>query len=140
LGIMIYTGAANSYLEGTSILNTANEGYLELDGVWQPISTVFASAPFDGVFEISGECSTLGVSDIASFDFAYYPNTVKDVLNINSNKKVENISVYNLAGQQVLTNAKVSADGQVNVSALATGVYVFRATLEGGQVETFKIV
>ncbi len=139
LGIMVYTGAANSYWEGTSILNTPNEGYLELDGVWASISSTFGSAPFDGVYEISGSCETLGVSDMDSFDFAYYPNPVKDVLNITSNKPVENVAVFNLAGQKVLANAQVS-NGQINVSALPAGVYVFKATLQGGQVETFKII
>ena len=91
------------------------------------------------VYEIVATCETLGVSDMDSFDFAYYPNPVKDVLNITSNKKVENVAVYNLAGQQVLANAKVN-NGQINISALSTGVYVFRATLQGGQVETFKII
>ena len=74
-----------------------------------------------------------------SFDFAYYPNPVKDVLNITSNKPVENVAVYNLAGQNVLANAKIN-NGQINVSSLPTGVYVFKLTLQGGQVETFKIV
>ena len=81
----------------------------------------------------------LGVGDMDSSNFAYYPNPVKDVLYFTSNKNVENVAVYNLAGQKVLTNAKVN-NGQINVSSLETGVYVFKATLQGGQVETFKIV
>ncbi len=81
----------------------------------------------------------LGISDISSFDFAYYPNPVKDVLNITSNKSIENVAVFNLAGQKVLASAQVS-NGQINVSALPSGVYVFKLTLGGGQVETFKIV
>ncbi len=81
----------------------------------------------------------LGISDMNSFDFAYYPNPVKDVLNITSNKTIENVAVFNLAGQKVLANAQVS-NNKINVSALPSGVYVFKLTLEGGQVETFKIV
>ncbi len=91
------------------------------------------------VFFVAGECETLGINDLNSFDFAYYPNPVKDVLNITTKKNVENVSVFNLAGQKVLGNAKVS-NGQINVSTLATGTYVFRVTLEDGQVETFKII
>src|SRR5690606_1439784 len=81
----------------------------------------------------------LGISDMNSFEFAYYPNPVKDVLNITSKKSVENVDAFNLAGQSVLANAKVT-NGQINVSALPAGVYIFKVTLEGGQVETFKIV
>ncbi|SMC32296.1 T9SS-dependent choice-of-anchor J family protein [Moheibacter sediminis] len=81
----------------------------------------------------------LGVSGMNSFEFTYYPNPAKDVLNISSEKSVESISIFNLAGQQMINNAKVS-NGQVNVSALTPGTYVFRVTFEDGQVETFKII
>ncbi|HUH34405.1 MAG TPA: T9SS type A sorting domain-containing protein, partial [Moheibacter sp.] len=84
-------------------------------------------------------CHDLGVSDLSAFDFAYYPNPVRDVLNITSKVGVKSVEVFNLAGQNVLRTMKVNK-GQVDVSALATGTYVFRATLENGQVETFKII
>ena len=98
-----------------------------------------SGANAEGVMLVEGTCDTLGVSDMTSFDFAYYPNPVKDVLNITSQKAVQNVSVYNLAGQQMLASAKV-VNGQINVSGLSSGVYVFRVTLEGGKVETFKII
>jgi len=93
----------------------------------------------EGIMTVTGQCEQLGISDMNSFDFAYYPNPVKDVLNISSGKTIENVTAYNLAGQSVLSSAKVT-NGQINVSALPAGVYVFRVTLQGGQIETFKIV
>ena len=84
-------------------------------------------------------CEQLGVSDLNSFEFAYYPNPVRDVLNINSQKAVQSVEVYNLTGQRVISESKVNQD-QIDVSKLATGTYVFRVTLEGCQVETFKII
>ncbi|MFV0304121.1 MAG: T9SS type A sorting domain-containing protein, partial [Moheibacter sp.] len=93
----------------------------------------------DYVYEISGECNELGLGDLSSFDFSYYPNPVQDELNITSKKEVESVSVYNLVGQQVLSSSKV-ANGQLNLSMLPTGTYVFKVVLEGGQVETFKII
>ncbi|MBA5630250.1 T9SS type A sorting domain-containing protein [Moheibacter lacus] len=100
---------------------------------------IVTSSGAELVYEIVATCETLGVSDMDAFDFAYYPNPVKDVLNINSKKQVENIAVFNLAGQQVLVKSQI-ANGQINVASLPTGVYIFKATLQGGQVETFKIV
>jgi hypothetical protein len=93
----------------------------------------------DSAFTVSGECQTLGVSDMSSYDFAYYPNPAKDILNISSNKAVQNVQVFNLAGQEVLANGKVM-NSQINISTLMTGTYVFRVTLEDGQIETFKII
>src|SRR5690554_4352188 len=84
-------------------------------------------------------CEQLGVSDLSSFDFAYYPNPVRDVLNIASQKAVQSVEVYNLTGQKVINESKVN-QGQIDVSKLSAGTYVFRVTLEEGQVETFKII
>ena len=84
-------------------------------------------------------CEELGVSDMNSFDFAYYPNPVKDVLNIKSQKAVKLVEAFNLTGQKVVSSTKV-LNGQINVSSLTTGTYVFRVTMDDGQVETFKII
>ena len=91
------------------------------------------------VFFVAGDCDTLGVNDLNSSDFTYYPNPVKEVLNINSQKEVKSVEVFNLTGQKVISSAKV-LNSEINVSTLTTGTYVFRVTLEGGQVETFKII
>lgn len=84
-------------------------------------------------------CGELGVSDLNSYEFSYYPNPVKDILNISSGQKVKSVSVFNLTGQEVRKNIELK-DGQINVESLKTGVYVIKAILEGGQVETFKII
>ena len=81
----------------------------------------------------------LGVSDLTSFDFAYYPNPVKDVLNINSNKTIHSVEGFNLTGQKVISS-KNGNNSRIDVRSLAIGTYVFKVTLEGGQIETFKIV
>lgn len=84
-------------------------------------------------------CEELGVNDFNSFKFAYYPNPVKDVLNIQSQKDVKFVEVFNLTGQRVISNKNVQ-NGQINVSTLTNGTYIFRVTLEDGKVETFKII
>jgi len=104
---------------------------------WQPV--VYEDNYYDGTWSIDASCEAMGLSDVSALDFAYYPNPVKDVLNISSRKSIESISVHNMAGQQVLRSLNERND-QVDVAALAPGVYVFRVILEGGQIETFKII
>jgi hypothetical protein len=65
-----------------------------------------------------------------------YPNPVKDVLTVNSGKKVNSIAVYNTAGQLVKT---VQDSNSVNLSSLSSGVYVV-ITDVGGKTETSKVI
>lgn len=91
------------------------------------------------VFFVAGDCDEdLGVADFNATDFTFYPNPVSNVLNISSEKGVESASVFNLLGQSVM-NSKV-ANGQIDVSSLATGTYLFKVTFEDGSVGNFKII
>src|SRR5690625_1483040 len=119
--------------EATGV-NTLGSGLAFLN---DSVSDWTDGGPDDLVYSL--DCEDLGVADLSSFDFAYYPNPVKDVLNINSQKAVQSVEVYNLTGQRVMSESIVN-QGQIDVSKLTTGTYVFRVTLEDGQVETFKIV
>lgn len=95
----------------------------------------------DMVFTVSGLCEILGVNDLYTFDFAYYPNPIKEVLNIHSGRSIDNVSVFNMVGQNVLSiKEKNLSKKQIDVSGLTPGVYVFRVVLEGGRIETFKVV
>lgn len=81
----------------------------------------------------------LDVKDNDLFAFSYHPNPVKDKLIITSEKPINTIDVYTLSGQSVLSNAKL-INGELNLKTLASGAYLCRVELEGGQIETFKIL
>ena len=83
--------------------------------------------------------NTAGVNDFSSVNFSYFPNPMQNELNIASNLSIESISVYNLLGQEVMSNVNVS-NGKVDVSALSTGTFLFRVTFEGGLTENFKVI
>ena len=55
---------------------------------------------------------------------AVYPNPVKDVLNIATDKPVHSIHVYNVYGSEVLRAADTN---RIDVSHLPAGVYMVRA-------------
>lgn len=99
---------------------------------WEPLEA-------ESIFFVAGECETLGVSDFTSIDFGFYPNPVIDVLTIQSQETVESMEVYNLMGQKVLNSSTIS-HGKLDLSTLKLGIYLVKATFEGGITETFKIV
>lgn len=107
---------------------------------WAPILT--EDGYHEGFMKVNGQCETLlGTDDLISFDFVYYPNPVRDILNIISEKQIRSVTIYNLTGQKVSNiNSAEIFNGKVDVTSLSAGVYVFRTVLEGGQIETFKII
>lgn len=80
-----------------------------------------------------------GVNEPAKSNFTYFPNPVEDVLTIKTSKNIVSVTAYNLLGQEVLRNKHVT-DGNIDVSSLDAGVFIFRVTLDGGQVENFKVI
>lgn len=78
----------------------------------------------------------LAVNDASINKVQLYPNPVKDVLTVSSNKKVNSISVYNTAGQLVKT---IQNANTVNMSNLSAGVYVVKTDVEG-KTETSKVI
>ena len=99
---------------------------------WTPLEA-------ESIFFVAGECDILGVSDLTSVDFNFYPNPVNDVLTIQSKETIASIDVYNVMGQIVLNSSTIS-QGKIDLSALNSGIYLVKATFDGGQTETLKIV
>jgi hypothetical protein len=77
-----------------------------------------------------------------SFDasgFNYFPNPVKDILNLNYSKNITNVAVYNLLGQQVEVKIVNSNQSQIDMSHLAGGTYMVKITAND-QTKTIKVI
>src|SRR5690554_3972624 len=108
----------------------------------------FGSSPTDPCGQYSfgqGEDYTIiveegvGIDDQSMTTFTYYPNPTSGIVNITANKDISSVSVVNILGQQVIATKSLD-NGQVDLSALATGTYMFRVTFEDGSLETFKVL
>jgi len=60
-----------------------------------------------------------------------YPNPAANVLNINANSVVENVSIYTLLGQEVLSKEVNSNEVALDVSSLQAGVYIVKTSVDG---------
>jgi hypothetical protein len=82
--------------------------------------------------------NTLSSSDFSQnkLKVVLYPNPVRDILNIETGTEIKSVEVYNLQGQKV----KTALSKQVNVSDLASGIYMVRMKDENNAVETKRIV
>jgi hypothetical protein len=61
-----------------------------------------------------------------------FPNPVKDVLNLNYDKAISQIDVYDVNGKLVKTFTTVN--GSINVSDLSDGVYMLNIQTEEGLI------
>ncbi|WP_312768865.1 T9SS type A sorting domain-containing protein [Epilithonimonas sp.] len=94
-----------------------------------------ATTPDIGADEFTIE--TMAVGDVANkTKVQVYPNPVHDVLTVSSDKKINNISVYNVAGQllQEISNSNV-----INLNKLSSGVYFVKTIVEG-RSEMTKVI
>jgi hypothetical protein len=83
---------------------------------------------------------TLATPGFEPNKFTYYPNPVKDVLNIGYNKTIAKVAMYNILGQEVLAKTINADQSQINVSYLPKGTYLVKVTAEDGVVKTIKVI
>lgn len=70
------------------------------------------------------ENTSLSTTDFDSNSFSFYPNPTKDVLNFSSSYTIENITIYNLLGQEVLFKEVNSSEFILDINHLSNGSYV----------------
>jgi len=80
-----------------------------------------------------------GVDDLQALGFSYYPNPVVNTLNMKANTTIDNVSVLNLLGQEVLNVSPSKLQSNIDFSNLNTGVYLVKVQI-GNTTGTFKVV
>lgn len=89
-----------------------------------------------------GNGGQLGAEDVIDNEsqITYYPNPVNDVLTVNSDKEISNISIYTILGQEVIRKSYTNeVNVTINLQSLSAGTYFGKALIEG-KIQTFKII
>ena len=81
----------------------------------------------------------LGTAAFSQNQVSFYPNPVKDILNINSAKTIDLVEIYNITGQKVSAISNFGNNKQINLSSLSSGVYLVKVAGDNFS-ETIKIV
>ncbi|MBN2867861.1 MAG: choice-of-anchor J domain-containing protein, partial [Flavobacteriaceae bacterium] len=71
--------------------------------------------------------------------FTYYPNPVNNNLNLSSQKEINNVSVYNMVGQEVYRSTPNTMTDVVDMSGLQAGAYFVKVTV-GNATKTVKVI
>lgn len=98
----------------------------------------------DSSFPLAGwsadvTCTVLAVDNVNMSKFNFYPNPTSGILNISASNKIENVDVYNVAGQKVMSFSPKSNQSEINMSSLPKGLYFVKAMVNG-QVVTNKVI
>ena len=129
------TGISSRSVQAAS---TSSVGYGSLySALWQSTGDVL-----QGNFtqlEITAD-DNLGVSSVKiGAGLNIYPNPVKDILSVKSEKEFTSYSVYDMSGQMVASE-KISGKSNMNVSRLPVGQYVLKLTDKNGNVESTPFI
>ena len=65
-----------------------------------------------------------------------YPNPVSNKLNIETAGEIQQVSVYRLLGQEVLTKKPISNKTTLETTGLQKGVYITKITIDGKESVT----
>ena len=83
---------------------------------------------------------TLGTEEFESENaFTYFPNPVKNELQLNAQKDIQNVTVVNMLGQEVLRTAPNAVESTISMSELSQGTYFVQVTI-GDVTETVRII
>ncbi len=82
---------------------------------------------------------TLSLGNVTDTGFTYFPNPVKNTLSLSAQNAIQNVSVYNMLGQEVLRTAPNTVTSEVNMSGLQAGAYFVKVTIND-TTETVRII
>jgi len=127
------TPSGSGDLQGMTITSSHASGALTF------VFSSDGSATREG-WEASVVCTTLSVDDFDNgLAFTYFPNPVNNSLVLKAQKDIENISVYNMLGQEVLRTAPNTVHTEVNMSDLQSGAYFVKVTIDNA-TETVRVI
>ena len=89
--------------------------------------------------DMSFGAAALGANSFNASNIRMYPNPTSSVFTIEANDVIENVTLYNVLGQQVLAKTSNSNSVTLDVANLQTGVYVVK-TMIGGVASTSRLV
>jgi len=100
---------------------------------------VWSNAAEQGTFSLRLTDTGLATTSFEATNFKAYPNPVTGLLNLSFNKNITNVAVFNLLGQQILSNNTNSKLTQIDMSLLSKGTYMVKVTADN-EVKTIKVI
>ncbi len=134
--------------DSSSTIGTSREPTPEIELTGYNSTTKFAFYAFsdtsneDNNFYVDNFQITnfgLSIEDNIIEGFTLYPNPVTDRLYLTAVENIDDISIYNLLGQEVINSRPEVSNADIDMSELPTGMYVVKVRI-GEQLGSYRIV
>ena len=90
------------------------------------------------IAKLSNETSSLRETEAELWRL--YPNPVKDILSIESETAIENLTLMDLSGKILIQRFIHHKQAQLNLSDLGKGLYVLEIVDDGGNIRIYKVL
>jgi len=80
--------------------------------------------------------SNLSTGDFSKNKFKIYPNPTSDIITVQTDSDIENITIYNQLGQLI----KSQKESKIDLTDVALGMYIVEINFENGQSAVQKII
>ncbi|WP_431135468.1 T9SS type A sorting domain-containing protein [Psychroserpens mesophilus] len=94
----------------------------------------------EGTIDITLSDASLSTSSFENEKaFTYFPNPVKNELSLKSQNTIQNVSVFNMLGQEVLRATPNTLESNIDMNGLSQGAYFVQVTINN-VTETVRIL
>lgn len=83
--------------------------------------------------------NNLETESFKSDNFTYFPNPVKDFLNLSNNREITKVELYDMLQQKVYSKALSAKEVSVDLSGIAKGIYLVNVTT-GQETKILKVI
>ncbi len=139
----VYSGACGSLTPvGTCSSNITAPNMQSLTGLTAGTTyyvQVWSNGSEEGTFELTLSDPGLGNNNFDNATFAYYPNPVSNILNLEYSENITKVHVVNILGQQVMTKSMNTTQTSIDMSSLPAGTYLVKVAADDKE-KTIKVL
>lgn len=151
IGLNVFEGNGNGG-EIYALFNNTENDIMAMNNCWDGLNNELSEAEAEAVishevddpslglvtFTPLGFCEAVGIEESVDNAMNVYPNPVSDVLNIELNSAIEQITVTDMTGRIVISENVQNQQTltEIPVGSLPTGVYIIRAAGPTGEFTT----
>ncbi|MEL6810870.1 MAG: T9SS type A sorting domain-containing protein [Bacteroidota bacterium] len=106
---------------------------------WSIFMEDLSAMPENAEFDLFIFDPTLSVEDNTIEGLTYYPNPVRDYMDISANSSIDNVIVFDVLGRQVLQQDGDQNTMKLNLASLTSGNYLAQITSEN-TVQVIKLI